>query len=168
MVDGDPLGEVFNVKAFHRCQVVQFLKHQLIPADTSSDAFLQEEKEEENPTELDESSQPPPPKKKRMIWLYSCIFFWYWSLLVEYTMRKKPWLTFIPLLSLRREEEEEELVSKIIYYLSADTICNMPLTPLCWLLFGARLGCSFNCQWFSISSLKLSSAALLYSHYNSQ
>ena len=74
MVDGDPLGEVFNVKAFHRCQVVQFLKHQLIPADISSDAFLQEE-EEEDPTELDESPQPPPPKKKRMIWLY-IFFFW--------------------------------------------------------------------------------------------
>ena len=121
MVDGDPLGEVFNVKAFHRCQVVQFLKHQLIPADISSDAFLQEEEEEEDPTELDESPQPPPPKKKRMIWLY--IFFL--VTLVEYTMRKKPWLTFIPLLSLRREEEE--LVTKIIYYLSADTICHWRL-----------------------------------------
>ena len=65
MVDGDPLGEVFNVKAFHRCQVVQFLKHQLIPADISSDAFLQEV-EEEDPTVLDEMiSLSPPPKKKR-------------------------------------------------------------------------------------------------------
>ena len=81
MVDGDQLGEAFGVKAFHRCQTLQLLKHQLIPADISGEAFLQEveEEEEEDPTtELDEMISPPPKKKRNQpgvgyeqIWLYS-------------------------------------------------------------------------------------------------
>ena len=31
MVGGDPLGEAFGVRAFHRCQVNNLLKNQLIP-----------------------------------------------------------------------------------------------------------------------------------------
>ena len=92
MVDGDQLGEAFNVKAFHRCQAVQLLKHQLIPADISSDAFLQEV-EEEDPTVLDEMiSLSPPPKKKRRafkLWsdctvnIYSNIFFLYYFFICD-------------------------------------------------------------------------------------
>ena len=97
MVDGDQLGEAFNVKAFHRCQVLQLLKHQLIPADISSDAFLQEV-EEEDPTELDEMiSLSPPPKKKRRafkLWsdctvnIYTTIYiyiyiFWYYFFICD-------------------------------------------------------------------------------------
>ena len=78
MVDGDQLGEAFGVKAFHRCQTLQLLKPQLIPADISSDAFLQEVEEEDPTTELDEMISPPPKKKRNQpgvgyeqIWLYS-------------------------------------------------------------------------------------------------
>ena len=33
MVEDDPLGEAFNVKAFHRCQVNSLLRGQLIPVE---------------------------------------------------------------------------------------------------------------------------------------
>lgn len=40
MVDGDPLGEAFGVKAFHQCQVYHLIKSQLVAVDDnhSSDA----------------------------------------------------------------------------------------------------------------------------------
>ena len=36
MVAGDPLGEAFGVQAFHRCQVNNLLKNQLIPLPESN------------------------------------------------------------------------------------------------------------------------------------
>ena len=36
MVAGDPLGEAFGVRAFHRCQVNNLLKNQLIPLPESN------------------------------------------------------------------------------------------------------------------------------------
>ena len=44
MVGGDPLGEAFEVRAFHRCQVGHLLKQQLIPVQ-----------------DKDKDSNPPPP-----------------------------------------------------------------------------------------------------------
>lgn len=36
LVDGDLLGETFGVRAFHRCQVLNLLKRQLIPVELTT------------------------------------------------------------------------------------------------------------------------------------
>lgn len=61
LVANDPLGKAFNVKAFHRCQVTNFLRSQLIHVEDSTNSGVSSTSgDPENPESVPRSVQVPP------------------------------------------------------------------------------------------------------------
>ena len=57
IVVGDPLGEAFGVSAFHRCQIHNFIKRQLIPYTVENEDQDEDEDDEDDEEEDDEDDE---------------------------------------------------------------------------------------------------------------